>query len=349
MKSWQTYSMKKNKAFLSHETSQKKRWILLTILLCMTFVTMVFSIALGSVKLHPKQVLEVLAGLDRTSTAAKIVLYSRLPHVCAAMLSGTALAVSGAVIQTVLNNPLASPGIIGVNSSAGLSVAVICAIAPWAQRYTPLVAFLGGIIGVFLIMGLSFRTGASKMTVVLAGVAVSNLFSAGIDAVVTLVPEALNGVSDFRIGGFSNVSMPQLLPAGGMIFLSLLVVLSLSQQMDILALGSDIAQSLGLSVKPLRILLLILAAALAGAAVSFAGLLGFVGLIVPHSMRRLVGADSLPLLLSSALGGAFFVLLCDLLARMLFAPYELPVGIVLAFTGAPFFLWLLFKQKGGRL
>ena len=308
----------------------------------------VCSIGMGSVKLSPGQVFEVLCGRDMSSTAAKIVLYSRLPHTCAAMLAGAALAVSGAVIQTVLSNPLASPGIIGVNSSAGLAVALICAIAPTAQRFTPVAAFLGGLLGVLLIMGLSYRTGASRMTVVLGGVAISNLFSAGIDAVVTLVPEALNGVTDFRIGGFSNVSMEQLKSAAWMILISLMLVISLSQQLDILALGTDIAQSLGLSVKPLRLILLVLAAALAGAAVSFSGLLSFVGLIVPHTMRRLVGENSFPLLMASALGGAFFVMVCDLLARLLFAPFELPVGIVLAFAGAPFFLFLLFKQRGGR-
>lgn len=308
----------------------------------------VCSIGIGSVKLSPGQVFEVLCGRDMSSTAAKIVLYSRLPHTCAAMLAGAALAVSGALIQTVLSNPLASPGIIGVNSSAGLAVALICAIAPTAQRFTPVAAFLGGLLGVLLIMGLSYRTGASRMTVVLAGVAISNLFSAGIDAVVTFVPEALNGVTDFRIGGFSNVSMEQLKSAAWMILISLMLVISLSQQLDILALGTDIAQSLGLSVKPLRLILLVLAAALAGAAVSFSGLLSFVGLIVPHTMRRLVGENSFPLLMASALGGAFFVMVCDLLARLLFAPFELPVGIVLAFAGAPFFLFLLFKQRGGR-
>ena len=210
-------------------------------------------------------------------------------------------------------------------------------------------AFLGALAGILLVLGLAECTSASRITVVLAGVAVSNLFSAGIDAVVTLVPDALNGVSDFRIGGFSGVTMAQLAPAAGLILVSLLLVFSLSQQLDILALGSDTAQSLGLSVRPVRFLLLVLAAALAGAAVSFSGLISFVGLIVPHTMRRLVGEDSLPLLLSSALGGAFFVTLCDLLARELFAPYELPVGILLAFAGAPFFLWLLFRQRGGRV
>ena len=265
------------------------------------------------------------------------------------MLAGAALATAGAVIQIILNNPLASPGIIGVNSSAGLAVALMCAIAPTAQRFAPFIAFAGAFAGVVLVMVLSEKTGASRMTVVLAGVAISNLFSAGIDAIVTVVPEALTGVTDFRIGGFIGVTMEQLKPAAVLIFLSLFLILSLSHQLDILALGTDTAYSLGLSVKPVRLLFLLLSAALAGAAVSFSGLLSFVGLVVPHTMRRLKGETSFSFLLASAIGGAFFVTVCDLLARTLFSPFELPVGIVLAFSGAPFFLWILLKHRGGHV
>ncbi|MBD5393974.1 MAG: iron ABC transporter permease [Lachnospiraceae bacterium] len=317
--------------------------------LCLlTLIAAAGSLWIGSVKLSPLQVFDVLTGREADSIAARIILYSRLPRTCAAMLAGAALAVSGAVIQTVLNNPLASPGVIGVNSGAGFAVALVCAASPLAQQYTPLVAFCGALTGVLLVTTLSQRTGASRMTVVLAGVAISALFSAGIDAVVTLVPDAVNGVTDFRIGGFSGVTMAQLTPAAILILASLGIALSLSQQMDILALGSDTAQSLGLPVQFVRFILLVLAAALAGAAVSFCGLMSFVGLIVPHSIRYLSGENSLPLLLFSALGGAFFVTVCDLLARILFSPFELPVGIILAFAGVPFFLWLLFKQKGVR-
>lgn len=314
----------------------------------LTLAAAALSLLNGSVKLSASQIFYALSGKDAASTAARIVLYSRLPRTCAALLAGSALAVSGALIQTVLENPLASPNVIGVNSGAGFAVALVCAIAPTAQPYAPLAAFAGALAGVFLVSSLSRRTGASRMTVVLAGIAVSALFNAGIDAAVTLVPDALNGVSDFRIGGLAGVTMSQLVPASLLILPSLILALSFSQQMDILGLGGDTARSLGLSVGTVRFILLTLSAALAGAAVSFCGLIGFVGLIIPHIMRRLFGEDSFPLLLSSALGGAFFVTLCDLLSRILFAPFELPVGIVLAFAGAPFFLWLLFRQRGGR-
>ncbi|MBR3770252.1 MAG: iron ABC transporter permease [Lachnospiraceae bacterium] len=336
MESLQTFSIRRNRGFL---------FLGLGVLVV---IAVMVSLLAGSVKITPQEVFAALLGQDMTSTSARIVLYSRLPRVCASLLAGASLAVSGMVIQTVLNNPLTSPSIIGVNSSAGFAVALVCAIAPTAQKFTPFVAFMGALAGVLLVMALSQSTVAARITVVLAGVAISNLFSAGIDAVVTMVPDALNSVTDFRIGGFSGVTMTQLVPAAVIILISLIILLSLSQQLDILALGSDTAQSLGLAVGPMRIVFLVLAAALAGAAVSFSGLLGFIGLIVPHIMRKLVGEESGVLLVSSCLGGAFFVTVCDLIARIIFAPFEIPVGIVLSFAGAPFFLWLLFKQRGGR-
>ena len=317
-------------------------------LVLLTLTACVLSLGLGSVTLGPGEVVGALLSADTASTAGRIVHFVRLPRLCAALLCGAALAVSGMVIQTVLHNPLASPGVIGVNSSAGLAVALICAIAPSAQALSPLAAFLGALAGVGLVVGIAQSTGASRMTLVLAGVAVSNLLGACIDAVVTLVPEALTGITDFRIGGFTGVTMEALAPAAGMILPGIFAVLLLSREMDVLSLGEELAQSLGLRVRPVRFVLLMLAALLAGAAVSFAGLVGFVGLIVPHAMRRLVGEESLPLAAGSALGGACFVTVCDLLARTLFAPYELPVGIVLSFAGGPFFLWLLLRRRGGK-
>ena len=323
MKFWQTFSIRKG--------------LFWTALAALTLLAAALSLGLGSVALG-----------DVPEAAKRIMLYIRLPRTCAALLAGAALAAAGAIIQTVLHNPLASPGVIGVNSGAGLAVAVVCAIVPAARMYTPVIAFFGALAAVLMVVTLAQCTGASRMTVVLAGVAMSSIFSAGIDAVVTFVPEALGGVSDYRIGGFSGVTMARIAPAAVMIGVSLVAALTLSRQMDVLALGSETAQSLGLSVAPVRFILLVLAASLSGAAVSFAGLLGFVGLIVPHAMRRFVGEESGPLLAASALGGAFFVTFCDLLARVLFAPFELPVGVVLAVTGGPFFLWLLFRKRGGR-
>lgn len=260
-----------------------------------------------------------------------------------------ALAVSGTVIQAVLGNPMAAPNIIGVNAGAGLATALLGAVAPAAVALTPLSAFLGALAGVCLVLFIAERTGASKLTLILAGMAVSAIFSAGIDAVVTFVPDALLGYSDFRIGSLAGLTMAKLAPAFWVILPAFFLVLSLAGALDVLTLGRDVAQSLGLRVKPVRLLLLALAAALAGAAVSFCGLLGFVGLIVPHIMRRLLGEESRALILGCALGGAAMLTGCDLLGRVLFAPFELPVGIVLSFVGGPFFIFLLLRQRGGRI
>lgn len=304
----------------------------------------VLSLCLGAVTVSPGELAAVVFGGQRTGTAAQILLYVRIPRTLGCLLAGAALACSGAIIQTVLANPLAAPNIIGVNSGAGVGAALCCALFPTAAAALPFAAFAGAFAGVMLVLLIAERAGASRITLVLAGVAISGMFSACIDAVLTMYPDALIGYSDFRIGGMANLTVQRIAPAGWMIVFCLAAAFVFSNEMDVLALGSDTAQSLGLPVRRVRVLLLMIAAALAGAAVSFAGLLGFVGLIAPHMARRLVGSEGRFLLPACAFGGAALLTVCDILARVLFAPYELPVGIVLSLAGGPFFLWLLFRR-----
>ena len=324
----------------------KGRYGLIAALAGLTALAAVGSLVFGAVPIPPGEVIAALLG-QGSGTTASIVLYARLPRLCGCLLAGAALACAGVIIQGVLNNPLAAPNVIGVNSGAGLATALCCALAPGAVRLTPIAAFLGALAGVLLVLLIAERAGAARITLVLAGVAMSSIFSAGIDAVVTFVPDALSGYTDFRVGGVKNLSMARLAPAFWVILIALLIALSLSNELDLLLLGRETAQGLGLPAKRLRLALLMLAAALAGAAVSFAGLLGFVGLLVPHIMRRAVGEDSFPLLLSSALGGGLLLTVCDLASRMIFAPFELPLGVVLSLAGGPFIIWLLLKQRRG--
>ena len=319
-------------------------WIL-SVFVCLSTV---LSLTVGSVSISPLKAFMALAGHLPGSIEEHILLYSRLPRTLGCLFAGGALAVSGVVIQRVLHNPLAAPNIIGVNSGAGFMVALCCAMAPTAFWLIPLASFVGALAGAILVFWVARRAGASRITLVLTGIAISGIFSAGIDAVVTCFPDALNGYSDFRIGGFSNLTLDRILPAFWVILIAFIGTLLLSGEMDVLALGDETSRSLGLATERIRILLLTCAAALAGAAVSIAGLLGFVGLVVPHIMRRMVGEESTLLIISSILGGAAFVTLCDLAARMLFSPYILPVGIILSLVGGGFFLWLLIKGKGGR-
>lgn len=313
----------------------------------LTLVLAVLSLCVGAVEVTPAEVVRALLTNDPADVSARVVLYSRLPRTCGSLLAGAALAVSGVIIQTVLANPLAAPHIIGVNAGAGLAVTISCALAPMTAM-RPLAAFAGAMVGVLLVLLFAETTGASRITLVLAGVAISSIFSALIDAVTTIYPDALIGYTDFRMGGLAGVTMARLAPAAVLIGISLLAVFGLTGLLDVLALGPETAQSLGLSVRPTRLLFLTLAAALSGAAVSFCGLVGFVGLLVPHAVRAVVGEESRPLVVCSALGGAALMTLCDLVARTVAAPFELPVGTVLSVVGGPFFLWLLVRQRGGR-
>ena len=307
------------------------------------------SLCLGAAAVSPREILSVLSGGGKGTTAASILLYVRLPRTLGCLLAGAALAVSGAVIQTVLANPLAAPNIIGVNSGAGLGVALCCAVLPTAAAAVPFAAFLGAFAGVMLVLLISEKAGASRMTLVLAGVAISAMLSAGSDLITTLRPEATLGMSAFMIGGFSGVTASRLAAAIAYIAPALILALFTAGDLDVLGLGDEVAQSVGLRVRRVRVTQLMLACVLAGAAVSFSGLIGFVGLIVPHAIRRVTGGEHRALLPLSILGGAVLMLFCDTISRTLFAPYEVPVGILLSLLGGPFFLLLLMKnRRGGR-
>lgn len=308
----------------------------------------VVGICAGTVWLSPAELLADLFEAGQSQNE-RIVLYVRLPRVLATLLAGSALAVSGAIIQTVLGNPLAAPNIIGVNAGAGLATVICIAAFPTAAGVLPLAAFVGALTAVFLVYAIARKTGASRMTIILAGVGVSSLLNAAIDAVTTLNSNALAGISAFKSGGAAGVSLSALSPAWVFIAVGIGAAVFLRHDLDVLSLGENTARSLGMNVGALRLVFLAAAALLAGAAVSFAGLIGFVGLVVPHIARKIAGTSEnravVPICVP--LGGAFLTI-CDTLARTLFTPYELPLGIVVSFVGVPFFLWLLMRKKGGK-
>ena len=316
---------------------ERKRFALLACVLAA-----LASLFLGAAALSPG---ELLSG---TGTAAgRIFWYVRLPRTAGCLLAGAALSVAGCVIQNVLANPLASPNIIGVNAGAGLAVTVCCALGCLSGWVIAGAAFGGAFLAVMLVSLAAKAVGASRTTVILAGVAVNAFLGAISDAVTNLVPDAGALSSDFRVGGFGAVVPQRLVPAGVLILVALGAVFCLSNELEVLSLGEDTAKSLGLKAERLRTVFLALAALLCGAAVSFAGLLGFVGLIVPHAVRRFAGTRCTRLLPLCALWGGAFVTVCDLLSRLLFRPQELPVGILLSALGGPFFLYILSKRRGG--
>lgn len=310
-------------------------------------VLIALSLCLGAVRVSVSDVCAVFGG-DTASVAYKIVRFVRLPRVVAAVLCGAALASSGAIIQSVLRNPLGSPNVLGMNAGAGLCVIVCAAFVPFAPKLLPLAAFVGALLTLLLVCALGKRAGGSKASVLLSGVAATTFFTALADAVTVFVPDTIYSRTAFKIGSLSGVQLNVLAPAAVVIVLSIIIAFFLRHELDILALGDETSQSLGLPVGAVRFCALVLAALLCGAGISFAGLVGFVGLIVPHCARAFVGGDMRHLLPASALLGAALVLLCDMLSRLVFAPYELPVGILLSLIGGPFFVVLLLKERKAR-
>ncbi|MBQ1712237.1 MAG: iron ABC transporter permease, partial [Firmicutes bacterium] len=323
---------------LKRSYTENRTWLVMTGGLIFLIVSAMLNVCLGASGLTLSDIWEALIAGPGTSAAQRILWYARLPRILACILAGAGLAVSGAVIQKVLSNNLASPGIIGVNAGAGLAVSFCCALGAFSAWAIAGASFAGAMLATFLVVTVGRRSHASRTTVVLGGVAVTACLNAVTETIITMVPDAALASIDFRVGGFSSVNQGRLLPAGILIILGIIVVCTLTNELDVLSLGDDTAHALGLSVSALRNGMLTLAALLAGASVSFAGILGFVGLIVPHISRRIIGNDSGKLIPFCALAGAGFVSLCDLLARMLFAPFELSTGIILSFLGGPFFI-----------
>lgn len=320
---------------------------LILILFLMSILLFVVYISVGAVNISPADILNALKGNGKTEYR-NILIHVRIPRLAACALTGSGLAVSGAVIQNVLQNPLAGPNIIGVNAGAGLAVVLCSALFPLSFSVMPFAAFIGAFGAMLFIYSLAKRTGASRMMLILAGVCINSLLNAAADAVHVLWNDTLTGTYGFRLGGFASVNVKVLIPGGILILLIIAAVFLLEKELEVLSLGETIASSVGLNTAFFQFLFLILAAALAGACVSIAGLLGFVGLIAPHISRRIVGEECRFLLPFCALIGAFLVTVCDLFARTLWSPYEMPTGILLSFVGAPFFLYLLLGQKRRR-
>ncbi len=309
-------------------------------------LSVILGVLLGSAGLGPSEIIAGITG--KSDTALKIIYYVRLPRTLACVVAGAALATSGAVIQSVLENKLASPSVIGVNSGAGLAVTLCTALGVLGGWRLSLFAFVGAFAAVMLVSAVSRALGASRTTVILIGIAVNSLLGALSDTVVTFFPEISVMTRDFKIGDFSAVTYQKLIPAAVAAAIAVIVLQCLHNELDVLSLGDESARGLGMNTSAVRVLFLGLAALLSGCAVSLAGLLSFVGLIVPHAVRSVNQTSAKSLIPLCALYGGGFVCVCDTLARTVFAPYEIPVGIIMSFIGVPFFVFLLVKKKGGR-
>lgn len=275
----------------------------------------------------------------------KIIMDVRLPRVIIAILVGSCLATSGALLQGVMKNPLADPGIIGVSSGAGLAAIITMVLLPQFSYLLPIAAFLGALMTSLIIYLLAWDKGTSTVKIILAGVAANALLGAIMNGIMVLYSERVQAVLPWLSGGLTGKGWFHLEFMAPYAIISLFISILAIKPANLLLLGDDTAKLLGQKVEVQRFFLIILASLLAGVAVSVAGLVGFVGLVVPHMVRILVGDDYKYLLPYSMICGAILVVFADTIARSWFDPIELPVGILLACLGAPFFLYLLRKRR----
>ncbi len=304
---------------------------------------LVLSIAKGSVDIPLWDLVLVFVDPDINEGFYQVVMNIRLPRVLVGGLVGINLALSGAILQSVLKNPLADPGIIGISAGAGLAAMVVMILFPAYSALIPPAAFIGAICAALIIYFIAYDGGAHTLRLVLAGVALSAFLGAFMSTLTVLYSDRVQGTVNWMAGALIGKSWNHLYMVLPYSLIGLVGAIIGSRYLNILALGDDIARGLGLPVERVKFLLTLLAALLAASAVAAVGLLGFVGLIIPHITRLLIGSNNRFLIPFSAAFGAVTVIFADTIARTLFSPYELPVGIIMAFVGAPFFLYLLAR------
>jgi iron complex transport system permease protein len=320
--------------------------VILIACICLSVAGFFISIGNGAVKISPREIIDAIV-LQEATVNYQIIWNVRLPRTIAASLVGTCLALSGCILQGVMGNPLASPNIIGVSSGAGLMTLIVLIVFPDYYYLAPIGAFVGAISATLFIYFLAWKEGVATNRLILAGVAISSLLGAGNNAIMTFYPDKVSGVIGFMVGGLSSTNWNHVDMIFPYAIVGIVLLLFISNKLNILMLGDEVATGLGLNVEGTRFLFIIISSMLAGAAVSVVGLLGFVGLIVPHITRLFIGSDYRYLLPATIFTGSAVVVFCDTLARVMFAPLEIPVGIIMSALGAPFFLYLLRRKKEG--
>ena len=313
-------------------------------LLALLALVMLVSMRFGSLKLTFAEIVGTLWNRP-DGINGQIIFNIRLPRILLGALVGGSLAAAGTILQGVMRNPLASPGIIGVSAGAGLGGILVMLVLPQFGYLLVPAAFGGALVTAVLVYLLAWKRGVNPVRLILAGVAVSAMLGAFSSTILILNAEKAGGVLDFTIGSLSARSWPQIEQVAPYMAAGFAVALMLGQKLNILTLGDEVATGLGMRVERTRFLLLAVAALLAASAVSVAGLLGFVGLIAPHIVRIVIGSDNRFLIPASALFGGIMVVGCDTVGRMAMDPSELPVGVIMSLLGPPFFLWLLRRHS----
>ena len=317
--------------------SLNKRMLFLVLLLA---ITVLLGIAKGSVKLSMAELL-----LQEN----KYILYLRLSRVLMAMLAGSGLAVSGIALQAILKNSLAEPYILGTSSGAGLG-AVLAIVIGMPKTFIPLVAFLGAILTIILVYNLA-RQGnkVPVQSLILSGVIVSISLSAIIVYLVsTSSNEALHGMMWWLWGNLQVYDLNLLLIVGIVVILGIIAIFILAQDLNAISIGEEEAIHLGINTETVKKILFVITSLITASLVSMCGIIGFVGLIIPHMMRFVVGPNHKVLIPATCLAAAIFMIMCDMFSRTMFSPMEIPIGVITAIIGAPVFIVLLRTKRKVR-
>ena len=337
-----------------HKLATSYQWLLTSVIF---IVTVVAYLSLGSVSipitditglLHTYLVQGSHAAAEQYPLANAIVLHIRLPRACAAILAGGALALAGACSQGLFKNPLASPDILGISAGSSFAavIAIVTGISATAIGWLPLFTTIGALTSALLVYMLAAKSHQQGLFIILAGLAVSSLLG-GLTMGVLLTAQQYE-ISEFvfwTMGGLDSRVWQQLLWPTPIIVIAAIVLLRHGQVLNLLALGEQNAHGMGVNVRRSRFTLLVLTTVLTAMAIAVAGPIGFIGLIVPHLVRLILGPDNRRLLPFSAIFGALFLLLCDLLARTVIAPNELKTGIITAVIGGIYFIALLIRSQ----
>ena len=339
--------------------------IKILILLATLFFSMLFSITLGSVRIPLNETVRIVLSkvkylnsiIDISNIKESnifIVLSIRLPRILLAAIVGSVLAVVGTTYQAIFKNPMADPYVMGVSSGAafGATIGILLKLNVGILGFgtTSILAFAGALITTFIVYNLA-RVGnkISTTSILLAGIVMSSILSSGISIMMIFNHDELARIVNWTMGSFNSASWEQIVVIIIPVALGLIFLVSLSREMNAMVLGEEDAQNIGVNVERVKKIILITASLLSACVVSVSGIIGFVGIIVPHLFRLIFGADHKVILPVSAIGGGIFLLVSDTIARTIVPGFEIPVGVITSLFGGPFFLYLLKKSKSKKL
>ena len=313
------------------------------ILSCILCILALISISIGSARYSLRDIMTNL--LTEESNPIKIIIYNlRLPRIISAILIGAALSVGGALLQSVMRNPLADPGTIGVSAGAGTAATTILLLFPHMTTAVPIFAFGGAALACGLIYLLAWKGGVDPVRIILSGVAINSVLGGYNGFLQMLYSDNLQGVLGFMNGSISGRSWSDVKTLAIYVIIGLFLALICIKSANALQLGDEMAKNLGINVNLSRIALSAVSAFLAAATVSVAGMIGFVGLVVPHIARMIVGSDYKIMIPTSMLLGAVVLLFADTVGRTLVPGMDIPVGTIMSMVGGPFFLYMLRKK-----